>query len=59
MPNAPWHEREYSEETAREVDCAVRALDVLQKNRELLERGAKLLLETLAEAELVQFRPAL
>jgi len=69
VPNAPWQEREYSEETAREVDCAVRAIveqafkravDVLQKNREVLGRGAKLLLEkeTLTEAELAQFRPA-
>ncbi|HYC47269.1 MAG TPA: cell division protein FtsH, partial [Burkholderiales bacterium] len=69
VPNAPWQEREYSEETAREVDCAVRkiveeafqrAVDVLQKNRDLLLRGAKALLEkeTLTEAELAQFRPA-
>jgi cell division protease FtsH len=68
VPNAPWQEREYSEQTAREVDCAVRkiveaafqrAVDVLDRNRERLERGARLLLEkeTLTDAELVQFRP--
>jgi cell division protease FtsH len=69
VPNAPWQDREYSEETAREVDCAVRkiveeafqrAVDVLDKNRDLLVRGAQVLLqkETLTEAELAQFRPA-
>ncbi|MGZ8210908.1 MAG: ATP-dependent zinc metalloprotease FtsH [Burkholderiales bacterium] len=69
VPQAPWHEREYSEETAREIDCAVkkivetafqRAVDVLNANRERLERSARLLLEkeTLTEAELMQFRPA-
>jgi cell division protease FtsH len=62
--------REYSEETAREIDVAVRdivkgaydkALGVLTRQRETLERGAKLLLEkeTLAEAELAQFKTAL
>jgi len=60
--------REYSEQTAREIDIAVRdivnaahakALAVLQRDREILERGAKLLLEkeTLAEAELAALRP--
>jgi cell division protease FtsH len=69
VPQAPWQEREYSEETAREVDCAVRkiveaafarAVDVLKKNRVQLEGAAKLLLEkeTLTEAELAAFRPA-
>jgi cell division protease FtsH len=69
VPQAPWHDREYSEETAREVDCAVRdivetafkrAVDMLSANRERLERGAKLLLEreTLTESDLAQFRPA-
>jgi cell division protease FtsH len=59
--------REYSEQTAREIDVAVReivraahdkALAVLQRDREILERGAKLLLEkeTLAEAELATLR---
>ncbi len=62
--------REYSEETAREIDVAVReivkgaydkALGVLTRQRETLEHGAKLLLEkeTLAEAELAQFKAAL
>jgi cell division protease FtsH len=69
VPQAPWHEREYSEETAREVDCAVRkivehafdrAVGVLTANRDRLEAAAKLLLEkeTLTEAELIRFRPA-
>jgi cell division protease FtsH len=60
--------REYSEQTAREIDVAVRdivraahdkAFAVLQREREILERGAKLLLEkeTLAEAELAALRP--
>jgi cell division protease FtsH len=59
--------REYSEQTAREIDVAVRdivnaahakALAVLQRDREILERGAKLLLEkeTLAEAELAALK---
>jgi cell division protease FtsH len=59
--------REYSEQTAREIDIAVRdivsaahakALVVLQRDREILERGAKLLLEkeTLAEAELAALK---
>ena len=69
VPHAPWQEREYSEATAREVDCAVRkiveqafqrATDVLTANRERLESAAKLLLEkeTLTESELAQFRPS-
>jgi cell division protease FtsH len=68
VPQAPWQERQYSEQTAREVDCAVRgivesafgrAVHVLEGNRDLLERGARLLLEkeTLSESELAQFRP--
>ena len=55
--------RSYSEETAREIDCAVRdiveaafrrAREVLEGNRGLLEEGSQLLLEkeTLNEAEL-------
>jgi cell division protease FtsH len=58
-----WFERSYSEETAREIDCAVRdlvaraakrATEELQVRRDLLERGAKALLdkETLSEADL-------
>jgi cell division protease FtsH len=69
VPQAGWHEREYSEETAREVDCAIRhivesafsrAVEVLETNRALLERAARLLLEkeTLTEIELLQFKPA-
>jgi cell division protease FtsH len=68
VPQAPWQEREYSEATAREVDCAVRriveaaferAVELLKGNRERLERGARLLLEreTLTEEELRQLRP--
>jgi cell division protease FtsH len=60
--------REYSEQTAREIDVAVRdivraahdkALAILQRDREILERGARLLLEkeTLAEAELAALKP--
>jgi cell division protease FtsH len=56
-------EKRYSEETAREIDRAVkafvdeafaRAVKVLSERRAILERGAKLLLqkETLTEAEL-------
>ena len=46
--------REFSEETAREIDCAVRdlisqafqkAVNILAQNRDLLEKGAQLLLE--------------
>jgi len=62
--------REYSEETAREIDVAVReivraahdkALAILKREKELLERGARLLLEkeTLGEAELAALRPVL
>ena len=59
--------REYSEQTAREIDVAVRdivsaahakALAILQRDRAVLERGAKLLLEkeTLAETELAALK---
>ena len=62
--------REHSEATAREIDVAVReivaaaydrAIAVLRRQRELLERGAQQLLqkETLAEAELADIRTAL
>ena len=62
--------REHSEATAREIDVAVRdivatayakALDILRRQRALLERGAARLLEkeTLAEAELSELRAAL
>ncbi len=56
-------ERTYSERTAREIDCAVReiveeafrkALGILERNRGVLEKGSRLLLEkeTLGENEL-------
>jgi cell division protease FtsH len=55
--------REYSEQTAREIDCAVReivttafekAVKMLTERRDVLERGAQLLLEkeTLVEEDL-------
>ena len=60
---AHYAEREFSEETAREIDCAVRelidgayesALAVLRQNRKALQEGARLLLEkeTLTREEL-------
>jgi cell division protease FtsH len=60
---ARYAEREFSEETAREIDCAVReliraayetALAVLRQNRSALDQGARLLLEkeTLTREEL-------
>ncbi len=60
---AHFAEREFSEDTAREIDCAVRelttgaferALAILRKYRGQLEQGAKLLLEkeTLTREEL-------
>jgi len=51
---AGWGERAYSEETAREIDCAVReiveasyrkARGILERNRGILEEGSRLLLE--------------
>ncbi len=67
VPNLP-RPREYSEATAREIDVAVRdivaaargrALAVLERQKDALERGARLLLEkeTLAEAELAAIFP--
>ncbi|HUJ85535.1 MAG TPA: ATP-dependent zinc metalloprotease FtsH [Burkholderiales bacterium] len=63
-------QREYSEDTAREIDIAVRdivhaafdrAVAILARERGVLERGAKLLLEkeTLAEPELAELKSAL
>jgi len=63
-------QREYSEDTAREIDIAVRnivhaafdrAVALLGRERKVLERGAKLLLEkeTLAEPELADLKQAL
>jgi len=62
--------REYSEATAREIDLAVReivlgawdrAVTILTRQRAVLERGARLLLEkeTLAEAELGELKATL
>ena len=62
MP-AAMRERNYSEETAREIDCAVRKLvdrvfrdtrALIERRRDVLERGAKALLEkeTLSEDDL-------
>jgi cell division protease FtsH len=59
----PWFERNFSEETAREIDCAIRGLvkaafdkasQILRHRRPRLELGARSLLEreTLTEAEL-------
>ena len=66
VPAAP---RGHSEQTAREIDVAVReivgaardkALAILRREKDTLERGASLLLEkeTLAEADLAALRPA-
>ncbi len=60
-------ERNYSEETAREIDAAVRSVvdrafrrtvEILQAQRDTLERGARLLLEheTLDAADLAALR---
>ena len=62
--------REYSEETAREIDVAVRdivkacygkALGILSREKKLLERWAQKLLEkeTLVETELDELRASL
>jgi cell division protease FtsH len=64
-----WLERSYSEETAHEIDCAVRnivaragkrAAEVLESHRDLLDRGAKVLLEkeTLSVTELQELMSA-
>ncbi|MDF9391112.1 MULTISPECIES: ATP-dependent zinc metalloprotease FtsH [Methylococcus] len=66
-PAVPDMRRGFSEETAREIDCAVReivtgafktATLILEQRRESLERGAKLLLEkeTLVEEDLAPLR---
>ena len=72
--NAPspegWQERRYSDETAHAIDQAVqhivqtsfdRTVTVLQDHRDLLERGAKMLLEkeTLDDTELRKFEDAI
>ena len=67
IPDSMQRGREFSEETAREIDCAVRkfvesafdkAAGVLKQRQDLLERGAQLLLqqETLSEEDLKAFR---
>jgi len=69
LPTSPF-ERRYSEDTAREIDCAVReavqaafdtATRVLTRARSVLERGAESLLakETLTEAELAVLKDEL
>ena len=66
-PQMPFTERSYSEATAREIDTAVKAIvdgafrrtvNLLRAQREVLERGARLLLEreTLDEADLAALR---
>jgi cell division protease FtsH len=66
----PQGHREYSEETAREIDVAVReivkacyekALAILSREKAALERWAKKLLEkeTLVEAELEELRASI
>jgi cell division protease FtsH len=67
IPDSMQRGRDFSEETAREIDCAVRkfvesafdkAAGVLKQRQDLLERGAQLLLqqETLSEEDLKVFR---
>ncbi len=69
VPGAMSVTREYSEDTAREIDAAVRditraafdrAVGILKERRETLERGARELLahETLGEEALNKLRPA-
>lgn len=64
---APPTERSYSEETAREIDCAVRdiiadafarTIDIVDARRAILEEGAAQLLavETLDEDALSELR---
>ena len=71
LANQPYRKsREFSEETAREIDVAVReivkacydkALGILSREKKLLERWAQKLLdkETLAEAELGELRASI
>jgi cell division protease FtsH len=69
VPGTLAQRREFSEETAREIDCAVRtivdsafhkAAGILNRERGQLDRGAQLLLqkETLGEEDLKVFRSA-
>ena len=68
IPDSMQRGRDFSEETAREIDCAVRkfvegafdkAAGILKQRQVLLERGAQLLLEkeTLAEDDLARLVP--
>src|SRR5512145_593940 len=70
LPAEAMRGREFSEETAREIDCAVReivthafdkATGILKEHRDLLERGAQALLqkETLTEDDLKALRAGL
>ncbi len=70
IPGEMTHPREFSEETAREIDCAVReivagaygkAVALLTENRGVLERGAQRLLEkeTLVENDVAALRAEL
>jgi cell division protease FtsH len=67
FPGAGLRRREFSEETAREIDCAVRdivrhafdkAVVIITGRRDALERGARLLLqkETLNEKDLTELQ---
>jgi cell division protease FtsH len=69
VPGGPVKPREYSDETAREIDAAVKGLvdrafaksvGILKDRRAVLERGAQLLLkqETLEEADLEALQAA-
>ena len=69
VPGAAPPQRDHSEETAREIDCAVRkivksafdrSVGILTRRRNDLERGARALLakETLVEDDLKPFREA-
>jgi len=68
QPSAFWRQRRFSEETAREVDVAVRAhleaglkraVSILRENRAALDEGAAALLahETLSEEEIPRPKP--
>ncbi|MBI4205240.1 MAG: ATP-dependent metallopeptidase FtsH/Yme1/Tma family protein [Betaproteobacteria bacterium] len=70
VPGETMRGREFSEETAREIDCAVRefvnaafekAVGILNEHRDLLEGGAQALLEkeTLVEEDLKALRSKL
>jgi cell division protease FtsH len=70
LPGATTRETEFSAETAREIDCAIReiveaaynkALGTLTRQRAVLERGAELLLrkETLIEEDIAALRQGL